>query len=293
MSLRFALRLVPALVLLGLSAASVSAQTPPFVPAARFYGSATVFGAPAPASASVLAQGSSGAVCGSGWVAPYGGYYSLDIQPSSPCSGPISFYVNGAQADEISSAANAVSGAVALNLTVSSLCAYAYGACPASVPPTTVTIGYGPPGPPVTSAVSPNPVPVTVTYQPGWNLIAGAQGQIVSGTTGTLFTFQPGNSSYQSLPSSASLQSGYGYWAQFPAAGSATLLPGGSSIYRSIPPGQFALIGNPFNRPATVTGVSSVYAYDPVRGYQTVSVLQPGQGAWAVGTGAQIVIAST
>jgi hypothetical protein len=136
-------------------------------------------------------------------------------------------------------------------------------------------------------------VPLTVTFQPGWNLIAGAPGQIVTGTTGTLFTFQPGDTNYQSLPASAPLQSGYGYWAQFPAPGSATLLPGGSSVYRSIPPGQAALIGNPFSRPATISGVASLYTFDPVRGYQTVSVLQPGQGAWAVGTGAQVVIAST
>jgi hypothetical protein len=292
MSGRAALTAVLALSLFGLSAAAASAQIPPFVPAARFYGSATVYGVPAPASASLLAQGTSGAVCGSGSIAPYGGYYSLDVQPSSPCAGPISFFINGAQADQISSAVNAVSGAVALNLTVSNPCGYSSSGCYASAPPQ-VTINYGPPPPPVTSAVSPGPVPVTVTFQPGWNLIAGAPGQTVSGTTGTLFTFQPGDTSYQTLPATASLQSGYGYWGQFPAAGSATLLAPGSAVTRSIPPGLTALIGNPFARPATVSGVSALYTYDPVRGYQTVSVLQPGQGAWAVGTGAQVVIAST
>jgi hypothetical protein len=292
MSGRVALRILLTVSLFALSAATASAQIPPFVPAARFYGSATVYGAPVPASASILAQGTSGAVCGSAAVAPYGGYYSLDVQPSSPCSGPISFFINGAQADQVSSAANIVSGAVALNLTVSSPCAYSPSGCYGSAPPQ-VTIGYGPPPPPVTSAVSPSPVPATVTFQPGWNLIAGAPGQTVSGTTGTLFTFQPGDASYQTLPATASLQSGYGYWAQFPGAGTATLLPPGSAVTRSIPPGLTALIGNPFARPATVNGVSVLYAYDPVRGYQTVSVLQPGQGAWAVGTGAQVVIAST
>ena len=83
--MRFLLLALPFMALL---AAPVQAQTPAFVPSARYYGSATVLGLPAPGNASILAQGIAGAVCGSGYVAPFGGAYSVDIQPSSPCTGP-------------------------------------------------------------------------------------------------------------------------------------------------------------------------------------------------------------
>jgi len=77
------------------------AQTPTYVPSARYYGTATVLGLPAPANVSILAQGTGGAVCGSGYVIPSGGYYSVDIQPVSPCVGAISFLVNGQLADQL------------------------------------------------------------------------------------------------------------------------------------------------------------------------------------------------
>jgi hypothetical protein len=289
--------LLLALPFMAFLAIPAQAQTPAYVPSARYYGSATVLGLPAPGNAAILAQGIGGAVCGSGYVSPYGGQYSVDIQPSSPCTGPITFLVNGQLADQTSVVPNYLSGAVPLNLTVSNGCGYAYGAygCSSFAPPAPpVSPAYGIPPPPVTSVVSPYVTTATVTYQSGWNLVAGPTGQFVPGTSGPLFTFQPGDTSYQAVPASSGLQSGYGYWSQFPAPVTMTIpATGGSAVYRAIAAGQAALIGNPFSRPATISGVSAVYTYDPVRGYQTTTLLQPGQGAWAIGSGSQVIITTT
>jgi len=298
------MRLLAPLMLVFLFVALVAgpavAQTPTYVPAARYYGSATVLGQPAPGNVPILAQGIGGAFCGSGYVAPFGGYYSVDIQPSSPCAGAISFLVNGQLADQSSIIPNLLSGAVPFNLTVSSGCSAPYGpygasgyGCTAYGPPP-VTLANGPPPPPVTSAVSPYLTATSATYQPGWNLVAGPAGDQISGASSSLFTFQPGDTAYETLSAASPLQAGYGYWSQFPGITTVTVPASGTTpTYRSIPAGQIALIGNPFSRPATVSGASLVYAYDPVRGYQTTTLLQPGQGAWAVGTGGPVVIAST
>lgn len=68
----------------------------------------------------------------------------------------------------------------------------------------------------------PNMCPRAVTYQPGWNLVAGTEGNVgtsqgthMGGAIGSLFTLRPGDTSYESVPVSESLKSGWGYWAYF------------------------------------------------------------------------------
>jgi hypothetical protein len=258
---------IPILLALFVLAQPALAQAPPSVPAARIYGSVTLGGYAAPPGTPVTAQGAGGAYCGSSTVAPDGSY-ALDVQAGSACAGTLYFYVNGQQADQTAYLPNALSGAIALNLTVSS--AY-YGA-------------YGPPLPPYSVASS-------VTYQPGWNLVGVPANCLVSPSNGVLFTWQPGDVSYETFSPGGSLRPGYGYWAYFSVATTITL-PSTSlrTMQRSIAPGQIALVGNPFNRPATISGATSVYTYDPVHGYQQTTLLQPGQGAWVLSASGVVVI---
>jgi hypothetical protein len=292
-----AIRLV-AFTLLALTPAVASAQSPTYVPAARYYGSVNAYGPPPAGSGTVTAQGIGGAFCGSGSIY-FDGSYSLDIQASSACSGTITFFVNGQPANQTSVLPNYLSGAVLLNLTVGCNCPCSYGTPSYACPPPPL-----PPPPPQPPAPYPPPPPgpypppygpvVTVTYQPGWNLVGGPAATVLAGASGPLFTFQPGDAAYETLPPGSPLQAGYGYWALFTSPTSVSLpVTGPTSVYRTIPPGQIALIGNPFSRPATVSGAGAVFIYDPVRGYQTTTILQPGQGAWATGGGGQVVIQST
>ena len=123
----------------------------------------------------------------------------------------------------------------------------------------------------------------TVTYPAGWNLVAGPAGTILSGAF-ALYTLPPGATSYQVLPAGSPLQAGAGYWAYFPTATASTLAPAStSSITLFLAAGQYALIGNPSDTTATVSGAGLVmYSYDSsTASYTQSSQLAPGQGAWA------------
>jgi hypothetical protein len=266
------------------------AQAPPQVPAARYYGWVTVNGQPAPYGASVVAQTPGGVVCGSGFVSGYDGSYSIDLQPYGGCAGTVGFSVNGQPADQPTALPNLLSGAVALNLTVETYGPPYYPAPPPPLPPSLPA----PPPPPVYGLPpAPGPYGATISYPAGWNLVSGPAGTRITGTNGPLFTLQPGDASYETLAPGSSLQAGLGYWVLFNAPATLTLPPAGlGSIARSVTPGQMVLIGNPFASPATVSGATAVYTYDPVRGYQRTSVLQPGQGAWATSASGSIVISA-
>ena len=95
--------------------------------------------------------------------------------------------------------------------------------------------------PPVISppcAGFPDMCPRRILYSPGWNLIAGTNGNIVpsrtviAGADAPLYTLQAGDTSYESIPSSTPLEPGIGYWAHFPVASNEVLLP---AVYRPQP----------------------------------------------------------
>lgn len=305
--------LLLALCVSALAAAPAFAQLPAFVPAARYYGTVFVFGVPVGAG-TVSVQSAAGTSCGVGSIVV--GQYNVDIQAYAGCGTPLAFFVNGQPADQSSIVPNNLSGAVMLNLTVSNPCGYLYNQpvfpynspaypcsqpVPVPAPPLPLPPLSGPPAPPFAQqpATLPPPPPfaaqATVTYQPGWNLISGPTGALPGGIAGPLFTFQPGDTSYESLPGNAPLQAGYGYWALINSTLTATISGTGSaSITRVIPNGQFAMIGNPFARAATVSGGGAIYVYIPGSGYQQTTTLQAGQGAWVQGgpTG-QVIIQST
>lgn len=130
---------------------------------------------------------------------------------------------------------------------------------------------------------------VQVTYPPGWNLVAGL-GVAITEADGPVYTLQPGDTSYESLPPDAVLDCLKGYWVFFekptqvesvacPSSGAAQ--NGSAPFTASVPANQFIMIGNPLPTPASVAAADAAYTYDPTSGqYQQASTLQPGQGAW-------------
>ncbi len=130
----------------------------------------------------------------------------------------------------------------------------------------------------------------SVTYAPGWNLVAGPQGAHLSGATGLLYTLQPGDTDYESMPASSPLTACRGYWAYFPSGGSIDFGPSGNASANcavTISPAQFVMMGDPSSTAsAPVSGADLVYTYSPDGGYQVATQLSPGQGAWVYAAGA-------
>jgi hypothetical protein len=128
--------------------------------------------------------------------------------------------------------------------------------------------------------------PVTVTYTAGWNLAALPAGSQLSGATGPLYTFQPGDTDYEQVPVSGPFHTGWGYWAYFPSGGTAQLAPGSSTYTTPVSTGQWVLIGDPSGSgTATVSGAESALSYTPGANYQATTTLAPGRAAWVTGSG--------
>jgi plastocyanin len=124
---------------------------------------------------------------------------------------------------------------------------------------------------------------LSVTYAAGWDLVAGPTGTVLTGINGPLYTFRSGDTSYETVPAGSQLTAGSGYWAYFTMPETESLSLGGTQPgAQQLPAGRFVLIGNPGTTPMTVAGADSVLTYDASRGYQSVTMLQPGQGAWAI-----------
>lgn len=127
----------------------------------------------------------------------------------------------------------------------------------------------------------------TITFPAGTSLVSGPPGSDFTAVDGALSTLQSSDHEYESVQPSAGTQAGYGYWAQFAQPTSVQLNQGSNMpLTASALAGQWILIGDPSGTlPATVMGASAVYTYDPTSGYKTATTLQPGQGAWALGSG--------
>jgi hypothetical protein len=135
----------------------------------------------------------------------------------------------------------------------------------------------------------------SAAYNAGWNIVAGPDGTTETGSAGPLYGYPPGAFSYQVLPQGSPLQAGSGYWAYFDTPVTETL-PAASNgtVTINLTPGQWALIGNPGDGTATVSGANvTVFAYEG-GGYQPTNQLAPGQGAWAISpTGGPVTITSS
>jgi PKD repeat protein len=151
----------------------------------------------------------------------------------------------------------------------------------------------------VTTPPAAAPAPVTagapvVRYPAGWNLVAGPAGTSFPQALGVLYTWQPGDSTYETLPSAAGVQAGAGYWAYFPQAVSVNM--GGTSTDTALinlSPGEVVLAGNPSaSAIITIRGADMAMAYDAPSGrYRSVQTLSPGSAAWvSIGSGGTVTL---
>lgn len=99
-----------------------------------------------------------------------------------------------------------------------------------------------------------------------------------------MYTWQPNDTSYETVNAGTAVKPGYGYWAYFATASSMTIpLTTGGSISVTLAANSPIMIGNSGSTTATVTGADSVLTYDATSGtYAQVTQLAPGQGAWTV-----------
>ncbi len=126
---------------------------------------------------------------------------------------------------------------------------------------------------------------MTVTYPSGWSVVAGPSGTVLTGSANPLYTYQAGDTNYESITTGTPLTPGQGYWAYFASSASSPLaLAGPQTQTIPLPAGQWVMIGNPGDGSASVSGADVVYGYSGA-GYQLTTSLAPGQGAWAISFG--------
>jgi PKD repeat protein len=138
------------------------------------------------------------------------------------------------------------------------------------------------------------PTGPTVTYQPGWNMVAGPAGTSFSQAQNPLYTIQLGTNQYQTQPNTQPVAAGAGYWAFFPAVTTVTLT-GTSSTTSSVfvAAGTYAFVGNSSTtQTLTVRGPDACFLYNPTsNSYSIVSTLSPGQACAAFSTdGANVTV---
>jgi hypothetical protein len=134
---------------------------------------------------------------------------------------------------------------------------------------------------------TPTPIPPStsgpifrLTYPAGWNLIGAPGGAALPMSNRPILTYQ-GMTGYQTV-SSGTATAGYGYWVYLDTLTSVTYQGGGLQTFtRTLPAGQWAMVGNPSSTTMLVSGADVLYVYDPVQGYLPTTVLVPGQGGWA------------
>jgi len=167
-------------------------------------------------------------------------------------------------------------------------CGGVYYAGQAACPSVTVNAAV-----PVPNAVVP-PAGEALTMPAGWDMVGGPSGTVITGNSGPMYAFSPGDTTYTVVPNGSPLQSGMGYWAYFNQPTTESLAIGNSTATNTdLPPGQFVMIGNGGNTTATVSGADTVLTWDGTS-YTQVNQLNPGQGAWAISQfGAQASIVNS
>lgn len=164
---------------------------------------------------------------------------------------------------------------------------------------TTAVCGLLALGTPAARAQAPTPITSgsAVTYATGWNLVAFPGGTDLSQVTGPFYTWQPADTNYETIdPTQQATSSGFGYWAYFSSSTTLTLGAGSNDFYAVLAPAaQYIMIGNPSGtESAVVSGADAVDSYDPVAGYGTSPILNPGQGAWVISnSGGPITVTPT
>src|SRR5487761_1470220 len=96
------------------------------------------------------------------------------------------------------------------------------------------------------------------TVPAGWNLLALPAGTNLSGVAGPLYTWQPGDTSYEVIQPSRGTKNGLGYWVYYPAPTKVTLAAGSmATMQLSMSAGQWAMLGAPSGMlgEAHITGI--------------------------------------
>jgi len=141
------------------------------------------------------------------------------------------------------------------------------------------------------------------TIPAGWNLVGGPggwnvhRGQGLLTLPGPFYTYQAGDSDYETVSAGVPLPAGAGVWGYNPAPQTVAGWAGGDFLYLTmpLPAGHWIMVANPSAWPAEVTGVDIVYTYDPSGGnYVETTALRPLQGAWVWSdTGGTVTVSST
>jgi len=133
-----------------------------------------------------------------------------------------------------------------------------------------------------------------IRYPAGWNLVAGPAGTPFPQALSPLYTWQPGDTTYETLRAEAGVQAGAGYWAYFPQPASVSLTGASTdTAIVNLSPGEVVLAGNPSaSATVTVRGADSAMAYDAAFArYRSVQSLPPGAAAWvSVGSGGTVTL---
>jgi hypothetical protein len=119
-------------------------------------------------------------------------------------------------------------------------------------------------------------------------------GTSVAGATGNQYTYQAGDSDYETLAPGQPMQVGEGYWAYFPSPATSALPAAGAQTFTVfLPAGQWVMVGNPGSSTAAVAGADSLIVFDPTGDtYIAATTLAPSQGSWAISlNGAAVTVA--
>ncbi len=123
----------------------------------------------------------------------------------------------------------------------------------------------------------------TLSLSAGYNLVGPPDGTTFGDSTA--FAFDPQANMYHQLDAGEQTQAGQGYWLLSDNGGSMPLAAGSNTPATFMAAaGAWQIIGNPSGtQAALVTGADALWTYDAAGGqYQKATMLQPGQGAWAL-----------
>ena len=134
-----------------------------------------------------------------------------------------------------------------------------------------------------TSTPTPTPTGPTVSLATGWSLVGGTTGTVYAGADGPLYTFQAGDTNYESLPNTTGITGGRGYWAYYFSPAVVSMNGSGTTTATiAAPASQWIMAGNPSSTTSvTVRGADAVDTWNGTA-YAQGTVLGPGQGAWVI-----------
>lgn len=180
-------------------------------------------------------------------------------------------------------------GTAQISATATPSCAPSCGSQPILF---TANVVSGNVAPPQGSATPAQPAATVITYPAGYNLIGVPSGTVLPVTA---YSLDPATQQYVSIPAGTPLTGGTGYWAFFPQPTSVNLPAGATNVTVQVPPGSYAIVGNPSaTASATITGADFMQIYDPrLHVYLPLHDLPPGSGAFVYSaTGGTITISA-